>query len=365
MNDLHVIIPAGGSGTRLWPLSRRSRPKFLLDLTGSGRSMLQDTVDRMAPIAASITIVTGAAHCEAVLEQLPEFGTREDRQLIIEPSPRDSMPAIGLAAYLIRGRYGEDAIVGSFAADHHIGRPDLLRQSVVTAVAAARRGFITTIGITPTGPATAYGYIRPGRGIEGLEGVEFADRFVEKPGEERARTLVADGCLWNAGMFVMSVRTLAGHLMRLHPDLDAALSRVARAWDTPDGPQVRDDLWATCQKIAIDHAIAEPVADEGGVAVVPADIRLAWSDIGDFAAVNDLKGDEGAAVRIAAPGTTVIRSDGSVMTGGPAPTVVLVGVEDVIVVSTGDAVLVTRASSSQQVKAAVDALHRDGRDDLL
>ena len=143
--DLHVIIPAGGAGTRLWPLSRRSRPKFLLDLTGSGRTLLQATVDRLTPRAASITIVTGAAHRGAVLGQLPEFNGHPDRHLVIEPSGRDSMPAIGLATYLVRRRYGADAVVGSFAADHLITGPDVFLAALDTAVGAAREGYVTTI----------------------------------------------------------------------------------------------------------------------------------------------------------------------------------------------------------------------------
>ena len=131
---LHVIIPAGGAGTRLWPLSRRARPKFLLDVTGSGRTLLQATVDRMAASASSVTIVTGAAHREGVLEQLPEFASRDDRTLLVEPSGRDSMAAIGLAAYVVRARSGDDAVVGSFAADHVVARPDLLERAVAAGI---------------------------------------------------------------------------------------------------------------------------------------------------------------------------------------------------------------------------------------
>jgi len=142
MSDLHVIIPAGGAGTRLWPLSRRRRPKFLLDLVGTGRTLLQGTVDRLASAASSVTIVTGQAHRDGVLAQLPEFASSQERTLLIEPSGRDSMAAIGLAAYVVRERFGDDAIVGSFAADHLIARPELLR---VTTPQNLNNGTVATV----------------------------------------------------------------------------------------------------------------------------------------------------------------------------------------------------------------------------
>lgn len=382
--QLHAIIPAGGAGTRLWPLSRRSRPKFLLDLTGSGRSLLQATVDRLGPRAASITIVAGGAHREAVLEQLPEFGDgpegREDRHLVTEPSGRDSMPAIGLATYLVRERHGEDAVVGSFAADHVVARPDLFLEALDAAVGAATEGYVTTIGIRPTEPSTAYGYIEVGEplphgpggsgasgapsggsapsGAPASPGAHVVTSFVEKPDAATAARYVSDGYLWNAGMFVMRAGVLAGHLRRLRPDLDRGLSAIAQAWDGPARDEVLDRVWPTLTRIAIDHALAEPVAAEGGVAVAPAPADLGWTDLGDFAALDLLDTDPGQAVRVDAPGT-VVRD------GGSGQQVVLVGVEDLVVVTTPDAVLVTRPGAAQDVKRAVDALTRAGREDLL
>lgn len=356
--DLHVIIPAGGAGTRLWPLSRRSRPKFLLDLTGAGRSLLQATVDRMAPVAASVTIVTGVAHRNGVLEQLPEFGdpAREDRRLVIEPSPRDSMPAIGLATYLVRERFGEDALVGSFAADHVIARPDLLDEALVAAQVAAGRGFVTTIGITPTAASTAYGYIKPGAVLDGGP-ARAVERFVEKPDAPTAAAYVDAGYLWNAGMFVMAAGTLAGHLRDSDPAMHEGLSRIAAAWGGAGGEQVLDREWPGLRKIAIDHAIAEPVAAAGGVAVVPAGADLGWSDLGDFEALGELTADEGEAVRVDAPSNRVYSTSGQ--------TVSLVGVSDLVVVVTPDAVMVTRPGAAQDVKRVVDELREEGRTDLL
>lgn len=156
---IHAIIPAGGAGTRLWPLSRRHRPKFLLNLTGVGHSLLQDTVERLAPVTATTTIVTGVAHIAAVADQLP--GIPRDN-LLAEPSPRDSMAAIGLAAAVIAHRHGRGAVVGSFAADHTVADRAAFENAVRQAALLAEQGWVVTIGIEATGPSTAFGYIHAG-----------------------------------------------------------------------------------------------------------------------------------------------------------------------------------------------------------
>ena len=371
MNDLHVIIPAGGAGTRLWPLSRRNRPKFLLDLAGTGRTLLQGTVDRLQTRASSVTIVTGQSHRDGVLDQLPEFADSATRTLLIEPSGRDSMAAIGLAAYVVRERYGDEAIVGSFAADHLIARPELLHSAIDEAVAAAADGYVVTIGLTPTEASSAYGYIAPGPALGGPAPGAGAEarcvaEFVEKPDPRTAACYVRDGYLWNAGMFIVSAGVLARHLARLLPDMHARLETIARAWGSNDFQRVLSDNWPHLTKIAIDHAIAEPVAADGGVAVVPADAALGWTDLGDFdalTAVAAASGRLGEALRIESDGAPVFGS--TAHDGAPGALVALVGVPDVAVALTPDAILVTRRDRAQSVKAAVDAVAAAGRTDLL
>ena len=374
MSDLHVIIPAGGAGTRLWPLSRRRRPKFLLDLAGTGRTLLQGTVDRLEELASSVSIVTGQAHRDGVLAQLPEFAASDDRTLLIEPSGRDSMAAIGLAAYVVRERFGDDAIVGSFAADHLIARPELLRSAVETAIGAARDGYVVTIGLTPTEASTAYGYIAPSPALHDDDEAGAADaergarrvaEFVEKPDADTAARYVAAGYLWNAGMFIVSAGVLASHLARLLPDMHARLESIARAWGTPAFEETLAENWPHLTKIAIDHAIAEPVAADGGVAVVPADAQLGWTDLGDFEALTGIvaeAGNLGEALRVDSDGAAVFASLGDDSEG---PLVALVGVPDVAVALTPDAILVTRRDHAQSVKAVVDQLAEQGRSDLL
>lgn len=329
-------------------------------------------MDRLEELASSVTIVTGQAHRDGVLAQLPEFASSDHRTLLIEPSGRDSMAAIGLAAYVVRERFGDDAIVGSFAADHLIARPELLRSAVETAIGAAREGYVVTIGLTPTEASTAYGYIAPGPALSDEAGEADAERgarrvaeFVEKPDADTAARYVAAGYLWNAGMFIVSAGVLASHLARLLPDMHARLETIARAWGTPEFDEVLADNWPHLTKIAIDHAIAEPVAADGGVAVVPADAELGWTDLGDFEALTGIvaeAGNLGEALRVESDGAAVF---GALTQDGEGPLVALVGVPDVAVALTPDAILVTRRDRAQSVKAVVDQLADRGRSDLL
>jgi mannose-1-phosphate guanylyltransferase len=353
--DLHVIVPAGGAGTRLWPLSRIARPKFLLDLTGSGRTLLQQTWDRLAPLAASVTVVTGAPHAEAVAEQLPGLGAHG---LLVEPSPRDSMAAIGLATALLARRH-PDAVVASFAADHVIDDTEAFQESVRTAVLAAGAGFVCTIGIEPTSPSTAYGYVETADALP--SGALRVSRFVEKPDADTARSYVSSGRFrWNAGMFVSRADILLGHLGEQHPRLHEGLTAIAAAWDGGDRMATLERVWPTLTRIAIDHAIAEPVAAAGGVACVPG--SFGWDDLGDFAALARVLPDEPVSVLGERSLVAAVDASGLVVTSDRAVT--LLGVRGVVVVDTGDALLVTTTQHAQRVRAARDAWH-GRREDLL
>ncbi|MDR3202368.1 MAG: mannose-1-phosphate guanylyltransferase, partial [Bifidobacteriaceae bacterium] len=260
-----AIVPAGGAGTRLWPLSRRERPKFLLDILGSGRSLIQATWDRLAPLTGpgGIAVVTGRAHAAAVRGQLPEAA-----EVMAEPSPRDSMAAIGLAAAVLAERES-DVVVGSFAADHVIAGLGEFNRSVRAAVEAAREGFVATIGIAPTRPSTAFGYIRVGRPLgERAAGACHARAFTEKPDAATAARYLATGQYrWNAGMFIARASVLLDALADSKPELAAGLRAIAAAWDTERREAVLAQRWPALERIAIDHAVAEPLAAAGGIAV--------------------------------------------------------------------------------------------------
>jgi len=351
-----AVIPAGGAGTRLWPLSRERSPKFLHDLTGSGRSLLQSTWDRLTPLTGSrVLVVTGAAHVDAVRDQLPDLPAD---QLLAEPSPRDSMAAIGWAAAVLEARDPE-AVLGSFAADHVIGDEDAFRECVSSAVAAAADGHLVTIGIEPTHPATGFGYIELGDRL-GEGPARAVTQFVEKPDRERARTYLATGRFrWNAGMFVVQAKVLLDLLAQWHPDLAAGLRALAA------DPRRLDEVWPGLEKIAIDHAVAEPAAADGRVAVVPG--GFGWDDVGDFASLGALLEDA-----VGMPGVQVLGDAAQVRlvdsTGVVVPAsgrlVALVGVEDVVVVDTPDALLVMSRERAQDVKGVVEQLRGQRRTDL-
>jgi mannose-1-phosphate guanylyltransferase len=360
-----AVVPAGGAGTRLWPLSRAGAPKFLHDLTGAGRTLLQATWDRLVPLTGpdGVLLVTGTAHADAVRAQLPHLPSSS---LLLEPSPRDSMAAIGLAAAVLRERE-PDAVLGSFAADHVIGDLEVFTEAVRQAVQTAREGWVVTLGIEPTHPATGFGYIRAGEGL-GLAGAPLArrvERFVEKPDAATAAGYLAEGGYrWNAGMFVSRADVLLGHLAKQHPDLHDGLVAIARAWDSAVRDEVLATTWPGLTKIAIDHAVAEPVAADGGVAVVPG--GFSWDDVGDWDSLAGLLDHPGAGPAVLGDGAQVVALGGTgVVVPASGRLVAVVGMDDVVVVDTPDAVLVTTRDRAQQVKAVVEALRAAGRTDLL
>ncbi|MFC4784146.1 mannose-1-phosphate guanylyltransferase [Nocardioides sp. MAHUQ-72] len=355
LDNFWAVIPAGGAGTRLWPLSRAASPKFLQDLTGSGMSLLQETWARLAPMAQDrFVVVTGRAHRPAVVEQLPGLGPAA---VLAEPSPRDSMAAIGLAAALLE-REDPEAVMGSFAADHVIADVEGFATSVARAVEAARRDWLVTLGIEPTGPSSAFGYIHVGpTDLPDLPGVRGVLEFVEKPSSDVAERYLATGAYrWNAGMFVVRPTVLLDLLGRWHPEFAAALRAIAA------DPARLEETWPTLPRIAVDHAVAEPAAEAGRVAVVPASFD--WDDVGDFDSLATLLdggdgttvlGDRALVQSVASSGLVVPRS---------GRMVAVVGLEDVVVVDTPDAVLVTTRARAQEVKQVVAGLHDAGRSDL-
>jgi mannose-1-phosphate guanylyltransferase len=366
----HAVVPAGGAGTRLWPLSRAGEPKFLRDLTGTGRTLLQGTVDRLLPLTGpgGVLVVTGVRHAQAVAAQLPELAASD---VLAEPSPRDSMAAIGLAAALLEARHG-DVVLGSFAADHVIEGADAFAETVRQGVETARAGYLVTVGIAATEPSTAFGYVRSGEPlvIDGAPDVRHVAGFTEKPDGETATAYLATGeYRWNAGMFIVRARVLLDHLAAQLPALHDGLREIAAAWDGPEREPVLARVWPGLTKIAIDHAIAEPVAAAGGVAVVPGDFT--WDDVGDFDSLGGLlaarAGSAAAGSSTLGDDASVLRidADGALVVPGAGRTVTVIGVPGAVVVDTPDAVLVTTREHAQQVKAAVDGWRARGRDDLL
>ncbi len=347
IDNFWAVIPAGGAGTRLWPLSRSSSPKFLHDLTGTGQSLLQDTWTRLVPLAEErFLVVTGRAHEHAVREQLPAVGADG---VLAEPSPRDSMAAIGWAAALLE-RHDPDAIMGSFAADHVVADAEAFRACVRLAEEVARDDWLVTIGIVPTHPATGFGYIEVGDPLPGHADAAAVREFVEKPDAGTATSYVASGGYrWNAGMFVVRPSVLLDLLADTDPGFAAALRGLAAA------PETLAEVWPTLPRIAIDHAVAEPAAGAGRVAVVPG--SFGWDDIGDFASLASVLPvpETGPAVLGDASLVRAVDATGLVVPRG-GRVIAVVGLDDVVVVDTGDALLVTTRARAQDVKAIVTEL---------
>ncbi len=364
IDGFYAIIPAGGIGSRLWPLSRANAPKFLHDLAGSGGSLLRDTWLRLAPIAGAdrIMVVTGRAHRAAVETAVPEL---EDRNIVLESSPRESSVAIGLAAAVLAKR-DPDVVIGSFAADHVIRDEANFRAAVEQAVAAARAGSIVTIGITPTTPAVGFGYIECGAAIaiDGAPSALSVGSFVEKPTLEVAEGYVADGKhLWNAGMFIARADVLLRQLGESRPELLAGITELADAWDTPERGAVVDRVWPGLEKIAIDYTVAEPAAAAGRLVVIPG--HFDWDDVGDFASIGKLHGSTGDLAILGDNPRVLADSSSGVVVSHTTRTISLIGVQDIVVVDTPDALLVTTLANAQRVKSVVDALKLSGRDDVL
>lgn len=358
-----AVVPAGGAGTRLWPLSRQGSPKFLHDLTGSGRTLIQATVDRLEPLVADrVLVITGRAHRDAVVEQLPGISPDD---VVAEPSGRDSMAAIGLAAALLERR-DPDAVMGSFAADHVIDDPEAFRDVVRRAVEAARADWLVTIGIEPTHPATGFGYIDPASDdLPGLPGVRAVREFVEKPDAATAATYVERGFRWNAGMFVVRPTVLLDMLAEQDPSFAERLRAIAA------DPSTLAEAWESLPRIAVDHAVAEPAAAAGRVAVVPG--SFGWDDVGDFASLDTLLRRPESADSPEPTAGPVVLGDadlvhavdaGGLVVPAGGRVVAVVGLDDVVVVDTGDAILVTTRERAQDVKAVVAALAERGHGHL-
>jgi mannose-1-phosphate guanylyltransferase len=360
----YAVIPAGGSGTRLWPLSRAGHPKFLHALTGTPASLLQATVDRLGPLCdpEAIFVVTGVAHAAAVARQLPAL---PDTNILVEPSPRDSCAAIGLAAAVIAMREPR-AVMGSFAADHLVRDGAAFTAAVRAAIAGAEDGLLMTIGITPTHPETGYGYLHCGEPV-GSGPVSQVAEFTEKPPLKLAVSYVESGrYLWNASMFIWRVDVFLAELARQQPQLHAGLMRIAHAWDTPDRERVLGEVWPTLPKISVDYAVMEGAAAVGLVGTVPGD--FGWNDVGDFHTLGDvLERDEHGNVVIEAddgaggkPDVILHDTERTVVVPRSGRLVSAVGVRDLIIVDTPDALLVCPRDRAQDVKKLVDSLKERG-----
>jgi mannose-1-phosphate guanylyltransferase len=357
----YAVVLAGGSGTRLWPLSRAGNPKFLHPLTGTSATLLQATIDRLGPLAPpeATFVVTGTSHSAAVARQAPLLPASN---ILVEPSPRDSCAAIGLAATII-AKADPEAIMGSFAADHLVRNTERFVEVVREAIPGAEAGFLMTVGITPTHPETGFGYLECGEAY-GDGPVRRVTEFKEKPSLEVAKSYVTSGhYLWNAGMFVWRVSTFLAELRRQQPDLCDGLARIADAWGTPLQEEVLAAVWPTLTKISVDYAVMEGAAEAGRVATVPGD--FGWNDVGDFNTLGDVlppdpKGNVVVAPSGDQPAVMLADTTDTVIVPHSGRMIAVLGMDDIIVVDTPDAVMICPRERAQDIKGVVDKLKDRG-----
>ena len=366
--DFRPVILAGGSGTRFWPRSRRARAKQVLPLN-SDRSMLQETVARFRTLGGTekVWIVTNDLLAPTIAEQLPDLPAA---QLLREPAARNTAPAAGLAAFLVE-RSSPDAVIGIFPADHVIGNePEFLSVLQEAIALAAEPGVIVVLGVKPTRPETGYGYIEAASPLR--PGVLLVQRFTEKPDLPHAEQFLRAGTYyWNSGIFLWSARTLADALREYLPTTAGHLAKIAEAYGTPEFEQCFAGLYPLCDNISIDYAVLEPRSQkgEGASKLYCLPVDFGWNDLGSWAALYEHRllahqdsdddgnvGDHRGALTLEARGNYVY---------SPGKFVALVGVENLVVVDTGDALLITTRDRSQDVGKVVKQLAASGRDDLV
>jgi mannose-1-phosphate guanylyltransferase len=359
---LYGVVLAGGTGTRLWPLSRAGHPKFLHQLTGTDASLLQATVERLDTLTSvdRVFVVTGVAHAAAVSRQLTDL---PEANVLVEPSPRDSCAAIALAAAVI-ARRDPEAIMGSFASDHLISDNERFSAVIRQAMVGAQQGLLMTLGITPTRPETGYGYLQCGGAI--ADGAVLAvEEFKEKPSYEVAESYVKSGnYLWNAGMFVWRVDVFLAELARQQPQLAAGISRIAQAWESASREEVLGEVWPTLPRISVDYGVMEGAATVGRVGTVPGD--FGWNDVGDFHTLGEVLAADAAGNVIVGkdtlpkPGVLLRETEGLVIVPNSGRLVAALGIRDLIIVDTPDAVMVCPRDRAQEVKSLVDELKEKG-----
>ncbi len=341
---------AGGAGTRLWPMSRRSKPKQLLPIIG-GRSLLEISAARLEGIVPPDQqyICTGEAFRAPIRAALPVFS---DDRILGEPVGRDTVNAVGLTAAVLAKRDPE-AIFAVLTADHLIEPQDEFAQKLDTAfqlVEADPNRFIT-FSITATHPATEYGYVERGRAIDGFSHAHEAERFVEKPDLDTARAYLAAGTFgWNSGMFVYHARAVLETLKRYLPECHAGLMKIQEAWETPDQARVLGEIYPTLPKISVDYALMEPASRDETIQVCAVAMDVSWKDVGSWSSYGETLTPDDDENRTNAQAVHLDSRNILAVADDPAHTITTIGCENLIIVRTADATLVCRADQAQRVK---------------
>lgn len=350
----YAMIMAGGAGTRLWPMSRRDRPKQLLPLF-NGRSLLQIAVERIAPLidATNLLICTADRFRAQAISAVPSL--RED-QILGEPEGRDTVNAIGLTAVVL-ARRDPGALFAVLTADHLITPEDLFRHTIDEGfrLVEASPDRLVTFSIAPTSPATAYGYVERGEAMRGFQEAFRVARFVEKPNVDRAREYIQSGHFgWNSGMFIFSASGYLRALREFQPEAHAGLTKIAEQWGTANQSRALCEIYPTLPKISVDYAIMEPASTSPQFEVCTVLMQVNWIDVGSWPSFGETL-DADAAGNKANCRTLHLDSRGVLaVSDDPHHTIATIGCEDLLIIRTSDATLVVPVSQAQRVKDAAN-----------
>ncbi len=364
----YAMIMAGGSGTRLWPMSTRHEPKQLIPFI-KGRSLLQIAMDRLEGLVAPEhrLICAGRAHRDVILDRLSDM---DAERYFAEPVGRDTLNAVGLVAAVLAER-DPQSVVAVFTADHLIEPVDEFARTVRRGMdlAAARADVLVTFGVKPTYAATGYGYLELGEAIRGHDPAREVRRFQEKPDTTTAEQYLDAGptrYLWNSGMFVWQAGTLMRCIERFAPDNFRGLHRIARAWDTPERDKVLDEVYPTLPKISVDYAVMEPASNSDDLTVATLPMDVDWLDVGSwpsYAQVCDTDANRNAtganrALMLETTNTLVASSADDHL-------IATLGVDNLIVIHTPHATLVCHRDHAQKIKDLHGKVKDEQGDDYL
>lgn len=361
-DDFYAVIMAGGGGTRLWPLSRKDRPKQMLRLIDE-RTMFQMAVQRLEGLFApeNILVVTVAEQAVELRKECPAI---PEENFILEPMPKGTASVVGLAAVALYAR-NPMATMAILTADHFMRNTMYFQQLLRAGYAAAQKGSLVTLGIHPTFPATGYGYIQRGDRLEDINGMAVYRmlRFKEKPDDATAREMVLSGDYdWNSGMFLWQVRRILAEFERQMPDLYAGLQDIQRAWGSTEQEIVIRKTWEGIRPETIDYGIMEHAEN---AVILPA-MELGWSDVGSWDSLFEvLTPDESGNIIFGEHHIGLDTEDTLVYVRDTSRLIVTIGVNDLIVVDSGDALLICRKEQSQKVRNLVRHLQRTDRNEYL
>jgi mannose-1-phosphate guanylyltransferase len=362
MEHSYAVIMAGGGGTRLWPVSRKERPKQLLSLLGK-ETLFQSTAARLEKLfpPERILIVTVAELATEMQEQVPSIPAEN---YLIEPTPRGTASVVALAAAVLEKR-DPQAILAIQTSDHYIRNHDLFHFLIRTAFEVAKKNYLVTLGIAPTFPSTAYGYIQQGESLDGDYNypVYRVKSFREKPDQESAQHLLRRGDhSWNSGMFVWRADVILAEIKKQMPDLFRAVREISSAWDTPDQEDVLQECWKDLKSQTIDYGILEKAEQ---VAVLPAG-GLGWSDVGSWNSLFEvLLPDMNGNVSAGAQHLALDTHNTLVYSGDDQRLVVTIGLDGIVVVDAGDVLMVCKADQSQKVRDVVEHLKKHHQENYL